>query len=107
MTMLITGARGAVSAGLLHHLTGAGADVRVASSAPQAGQVLLNLHDPATFTAALHGASQVFLYANAATAADFAGAAATAGVQHIVLLSSNAVTGVAEPEANPMAAPFL
>jgi uncharacterized protein YbjT (DUF2867 family) len=107
MTLLITGARGAVSAGLLDHLIGAGADVRAASSTPQPDQSLLNLHDPATFAAALHGVSQVFLYANAATAPDFARAAAAADVQHIVLLSSNAVTAVADPDVNPMAAPFL
>jgi uncharacterized protein YbjT (DUF2867 family) len=99
MTILVTGARGAVSTALLHHLT----EARAASSTPQPGQTLLNLHDPATFPAALQGVSQVFLYANAATAPDFAAAAAAAGVQHIVLLSSNAVTTA----TGPMAAPFI
>lgn len=107
MTVLVTGTRGAVSAGLLRHLTGAGINVRIASSTPQPDQTLLNLHDPATFATALRGVSQVFLYANAPTAADFATAAATAGVGHIVVLSSNAVTTVADPDVNPMAVPFL
>lgn len=107
MTVLVTGARGAVSAGVLRRLTGAGITVRLASSTPRPDQTLLNLHDPATFAAALRGVSQVFLYANAPTAADFATAAATAGVEHIVVLSSNAVTTVADPDLNPMAAPFL
>ncbi|GAA5180171.1 NAD(P)H-binding protein [Rugosimonospora acidiphila] len=106
MTILVTGARGTVSAGLLRHLAGTGADVRIASSAPRPDQSLLDLHDPATFSAALEGVSQVFLYTNAATAADFACAAAAAGVRHVVLLSSNAVTTVADPDVNPMAAPF-
>ena len=107
MTVLVTGARGTISAAVLRHLTDAGADVRVASSTPQPGQVRLDLHDPTTFDAALRGVSQVFLYAHAPTAADVAAAAATAGVEHVVLLSSNAVTAVADPAVNPMAAPFL
>jgi uncharacterized protein YbjT (DUF2867 family) len=107
MTILVTGARGAISARLLLHLADAGVDVRATSSTPQQHRTLLNLHDPATFAPALQGAEQVFLYANSDTAADFADAAADAGVKHIVLLSSNAVTSVVDPTVNPMAAPFL
>lgn len=106
-TILVTGARGTIAARLLARLTAAGADVRAASSRPQPGRTLLDLHDPATFPAALPGVDQVFLYAQAGTVADFAAAAAGAGVRHIVLLSSNAVTGVTDPGVNPMAAPFV
>jgi uncharacterized protein YbjT (DUF2867 family) len=105
--ILVSGYRGAIGARLLRHLTDGGADARAASSSPHQGQTLLDLHDTATFPSALRGVEQVFLYANAQTAADFASAAAEAGVKHIVLLSSNAVTTVAAPDVNPMAAPFL
>lgn len=106
-SILVTGARGAVSTHLLRHLSAAGDDVRVASSAPPPDGVLLNLRDPATFAPALRGVSQVFLYANADTAAAFAHAAEAAGVRHVVLLSSNAVGSSAHPGVDPMAAPFL
>lgn len=107
MTILVTGARGAIGSALLARLAEAGADVRAASSTPRPDRVLLNLHDPDTFAAALRGVSQVFLYANEATAAEFARAADTAGVRHVVLLSSNAVTAVVDPGVNPMSASFL
>ncbi|GAA1041612.1 hypothetical protein GCM10009557_65700 [Virgisporangium ochraceum] len=49
----------------------------------------------------------MFLYAHPSTAADVAAAAAAAGVEHLVVLSSNAVARVDDPEVNPMAAPFV
>jgi uncharacterized protein YbjT (DUF2867 family) len=100
--ILVTGARGTIGARLLLHLTDAGVDVRAASSHPRPDETRLNLHDPTTFPAALRGVEQVFLYANAETAADFATAAAEAGVTHVVLLSSNAAR-----DAGPLGLPFL
>ncbi|GII63968.1 nucleotide-diphosphate-sugar epimerase [Sphaerisporangium krabiense] len=96
--ILITGGRGAVAAELLALLLQAGRPVRVASRNPAGVKapdgvtaVTCDLADPATFPAALSGVTEVFLYAEASHIAEFAGAAVTAGVEHVVLLSSAAV----------------
>jgi uncharacterized protein YbjT (DUF2867 family) len=98
MTTLVTGSRGKVGAALINLLHSQGAPVRAASAAPEklelpAGvdSVKLDLSDPATFPAALAGATSVFLYAEPSHIDDFLQQAAAAGVQHIVLLSSSAV----------------
>ncbi|MEN3536823.1 NAD(P)H-binding protein [Microbispora sp. ZYX-F-249] len=96
--ILVTGGRGAVATHLLTLLLQAGRAVRVASSDPgrlraPAGvtAVSCDLTDPATFPAALAGVREVFLYAEASHIAEFTDAAVTAGVEHVVLLSSAAV----------------
>ncbi|MET8160637.1 NAD(P)H-binding protein [Sphaerisporangium sp. NPDC005289] len=99
-TILLTGGRGAVATHLLALLHAGGHPVRVASRAPErlrvpAGvpAIACDLRDPATFPAALSGVGAVFLYAEAARIGEFVDAAVTAGVQHIVLLSSASVLG--------------
>ncbi|GAA2275390.1 NAD(P)H-binding protein [Nonomuraea roseoviolacea subsp. roseoviolacea] len=109
MTILVTGARGAVAQHLTALLRERGAEVREASAAPAPGlpdRVVCDLNDPATFAPALKGVTSVFLYANAAHAGAFAREAAEAGVEHIVLLSS---ASVLHPDAatNPLAASHL
>ncbi|WP_223854035.1 NAD(P)H-binding protein [Microbispora bryophytorum] len=111
--ILVTGGRGAVATHLLTLLLQARRPVRVGSSDP--GQlrvpdgvtaVTCNLRDPATFPAALAGVTDVFLYAGASHIAEFADAAVTAGVEHVVLLSS---AGVLAPGAagDPLAKSHL
>ncbi|MEU6430667.1 NAD(P)H-binding protein [Microbispora sp. NPDC046973] len=111
--ILVTGGRGAVATHLLTLLIEAGRPVRVASSDPARLQVpdgvtavTCNLRDPATFPAALAGVTEVFLYAEASHIAEFVDAAVTAGVKHVVLLSS---ASVLDPGAagNPLAASHL
>jgi len=103
--ILVTGGRGAVATHLQTLLREDGLAVRVASNAPDA-QVRLNLTDPATFPAALAGATSVFLYAEAKHIEEFVAEAVAAGVQHIVLLSSSSVL-TPDPENNPLAKSHL
>lgn len=100
MTILVTGSRGNVARTLIGLLHAQGRELRAGSSDPGAldppsgvPAVRCVLDDPGTFGSALDGVESVFLYAgrSAATATAFAGAAAVAGVRHIVLLSSSAV----------------
>lgn len=98
--ILVTGGRGAVANALLTLLLQAGRPVRVASSDPGrlrapdgVTAVTCDLRDPGTFPAALAGVTEVFLYAAASHIAEFADAAVTAGVEHVVLLSSAGVLG--------------
>jgi uncharacterized protein YbjT (DUF2867 family) len=113
MTVLITGARGGVGAGLLRRLCTAGHDVRAASRAPEMLElpadvpadvpaVALDLADPATFGPALAGVTDVFLYAEPAGIDDLVAAAVDAGVRRVVLLSSNSV-GLPDAQSNPLA----
>ncbi|MEJ3751026.1 NAD(P)H-binding protein [Actinomycetes bacterium KLBMP 9797] len=114
MTILITGARGTVGRGVLHrlHTAGhslhaAGHSLRASSREPERLAVpdgvetaLLDLAKPDTFGAALRGVTRVFLYAEPAGVDEFVRAAETAGVRHIVLLSSSAAlspTALDEP----------
>ena len=113
MTILVTGARGQVGAGVLDGLLAAGAPVRAASRTPRPGEFApeaevarLDLADPATLADALAGVRKVFLYAHPATAADFAAAARQAGVEHVVLLSSGTVLAPGAA-ANPIAQQHL
>ncbi|HUR08078.1 MAG TPA: NAD(P)H-binding protein [Nonomuraea sp.] len=91
MTILVTGARGAVARTLVSLLREHGLQVRTGSQKPEeaAGAVLLNLKDPATFAAALEGVTSVFLYAESSHIDAFVAEATNAGVRHIVLLSSS------------------
>ncbi|MGI5158529.1 SDR family oxidoreductase [Microbispora sp. CA-102843] len=101
--ILVTGGRGAVATHLLTLLLQADRPVRVASSNPGQLQVpagvtavTCDLTNPATFPAALAGVTEVFLYAEASHIAEFVDAAVTAGVKHVVLLSS---ASVLDPDA--------
>ncbi|WP_433251025.1 SDR family oxidoreductase [Streptosporangium sp. CA-135522] len=92
MTILVTGGRGAVAGNLVPLLRQRGLPVRVGSSAPEgADTVRCDLTDPNTFPAALDGIASVFLYAEPSHIDAFVTEAVSAGVRHIVLLSSAAV----------------
>ncbi|GGK65633.1 NAD-dependent epimerase [Planomonospora parontospora subsp. parontospora] len=103
MTILVTGARGAVATELISLLRRRDLLVRPASSSPgEPATVRCDLTDPSTFPAALEGVDSVFLYAEPSHIDAFVNEAVTAGVEHIVLLSSSAVLAP-EAEANPLA----
>lgn len=107
MTVLVTGARGAVGAGVLAGLRATGAAVRAAGRDPSAlpddlDRVRLDLGDPSSFAPALEGVERVFCYA-AYDLAPFAAAARDAGVAHVVLLSSESV--LTEPDPPPGSIP--
>ncbi|MFG3140161.1 NAD(P)H-binding protein [Streptomyces sp. NPDC048211] len=110
MLTLVTGCRGRVGSALVSLLHERGHAVRAGSRnsgelSPPAGvpSAACDLGDPSTFAAALEGVDSVFLYAEPSRITEFLAAARTAGVAHIVLLSSSAVLG---PDAgsNPIAA---
>jgi uncharacterized protein YbjT (DUF2867 family) len=109
VTILVTGARGHVGGAVLTELLAAGQPVRVSSRDPRAADfpagaevVRADLTDPASLPDALAGVRKVFLYAHPEAAAEFAAAAVTAGVEHVVLLSSSSVLWP-DAEANPIA----
>lgn len=92
MTILVTGANGAVARGLMPLLDARGLAYRAASARPADDTVVrCDLTDPSTFAAALDGVTAVFLYANAEHIDAFVKEAIAAGVEHIVLLSSASV----------------
>ncbi|MGW4353340.1 SDR family oxidoreductase [Nocardia sp. NPDC004582] len=109
MTILVTGARGQIGRAVLETLHTRGLPVRAASKDPSALDLPAGIEavalpdDLESLTAALKDVRQVFLYANPAAANTFARAAAAAGVEHVVLLSSSAVD---DPNAadNPIGA---
>ncbi|MER7726231.1 NAD(P)H-binding protein [Streptomyces sp. NPDC096323] len=110
MPTLVTGCRGRVGSALVSLLHQGGHAVRAGSRNPEglslpAGvpAVPCDLGDPGTFAAALDGVDSVFLYAEPSHITAFLTAAQTAGVTHIVLLSSSSVL---DPDAgsNPIAA---
>ncbi|WP_020387017.1 SDR family oxidoreductase [Kribbella catacumbae] len=90
MSILITGGRGKIARAIHAGLTTHGLDARVASREPAdlPGAVALDTSDPTSLANALDGISQVFLYADPATATLFAQSAEQAGVKQVVLLSS-------------------
>lgn len=105
--ILVTGGRGAIARGLSDLLTARGVPHRLASREPdKPGTVHCDLTDPATFPGALAGVRSVFLYAEAAAVDAFVKEAVTAGVEHVVLLSSSSVLA---PDAadSPLAASHL
>ncbi|MCX5013806.1 NAD(P)H-binding protein [Streptomyces sp. NBC_00555] len=92
MSILVTGGRGAVARGLSALLTSHGLPHRLGSREPdRPGTVRCDLTDPATFPGALAGVRSVFLYAEASGVEAFVKEAVTAGVEHVVLLSSSSV----------------
>ncbi|MCY0916883.1 NAD(P)H-binding protein [Streptomyces sp. H27-G5] len=98
MTILVTGARGRIGRAVVDRLHAAGTAVRAASATPAelavpAGvdTVELALNRPETFAAALAGIRRVFLYPEPAGIHELVEAAGSAGVEHVVLLSSASV----------------
>ncbi|MFJ8744258.1 NAD(P)H-binding protein [Embleya sp. NPDC127516] len=113
MTILITGARGKVGRAIIERLHSAGHALRAASANPAeltvpAGVEVaeLALDRPETFEAALRGVRQVFLYPEPAGIDELIKAAGTAGVEHVVLLSSSSVLGPGA-ENDPLASHSL
>ncbi|MBT2467102.1 NAD(P)H-binding protein [Streptomyces sp. ISL-66] len=105
--ILVTGGRGAIARGLSGLLAAHGVPHRLASREPdKPGTVHCDLTDPATFPGALPGIRSVFLYAEATAVDAFIKEAVTAGVEHVVLLSSSSVLA---PDAadSPLAASHL
>jgi uncharacterized protein YbjT (DUF2867 family) len=100
-----------VGGGVVRQLAAAGAQVRAASRNPEryaapggVEPVRLDLSRPDTFGAALDGVGSIFLYAVPDGVDRFLDAARTAGVRHVVLLSSHTLFEVAEiPERAPIA----
>ncbi|MFE6668360.1 NAD(P)H-binding protein [Streptomyces sp. NPDC057697] len=101
MHTLVTGCRGRIGSTLVSLLRDGGHTVRAASRTPgdldsaalpaDVPVVACDLSDPATFGAALDGVDSVFLYAEPSGIDAFLSAARSAGVGHIVLLSSSSV----------------
>ncbi|MEU5383123.1 SDR family oxidoreductase [Kitasatospora cineracea] len=113
MTVLVTGSRGRVGSLLVEILAARGTAVRAGSSDPEkltipAGvdAVRLDLTDPETFAPALAGVDAVFLYCEPAHIGAFTAAAEAAGVEHVVVMSADAVLR-ADAASNPIAAPHL
>ncbi|WP_327252873.1 NmrA family NAD(P)-binding protein [Streptomyces sp. NBC_01244] len=105
--VLVTGGRGSIARGLSALLAAHGVPHRLASREPDTpGTVHCDLTDPATFPEALAGVRSVFLYAEAAAIDAFVKEAVSAGVEHVVLLSSSSVLA---PDAadSPLAAAHL
>ncbi|WP_348788936.1 NAD(P)H-binding protein [Leifsonia sp. NPDC080035] len=105
MSVLVVGASGAVGGAVVTGLMARGVEVRASSRTPEKlalpseVQVFAaDLNEPASFAAALESVDRVFLYADLAEPEALIAAFAAAGVRHVVLLSSSAVTfpGAAE-----------
>ncbi|MEU1393454.1 MULTISPECIES: NAD(P)H-binding protein [unclassified Nonomuraea] len=91
MPTVVFGARGNVGRHVAAGLTASRGPVRLTGRTPDASRVAADLDAPETLPAALAGASQVFLHAKPAGIEGFVTAARSAGVRHVVLLSSGAV----------------
>jgi uncharacterized protein YbjT (DUF2867 family) len=89
VTILITGGRGKIARAVTAGLAAAGVDVRVASREPSSIPLAVE-YDQTNPASALSDISQVFLYAEPASAPAFVAAAESAGVKQVVLLSSMA-----------------
>jgi len=102
MVTVVFGARGNVGRHVAAGLAALGVPVRLTSRTRDAAHVAADLEVPETLPAALEGASQIFLYAKPTGVDAFVTAARSAGVRHVVLLSSGAVV---QPGAdrNPIA----
>ncbi|WP_174189827.1 NAD(P)H-binding protein [Nocardia barduliensis] len=109
MVTVIFGASGNVGRHVAAGLTARGERVRLTSRNPDPARfppgadiVAADLEQPETLPAALEGAQRVFLYAKPDGIDGFVAAAESAGVRHVVLLSSGAVL-MPEAEHNPIA----
>jgi uncharacterized protein YbjT (DUF2867 family) len=106
---VVFGGRGSVGRHVAAGLQAAGERVRVTSRAPETAGfgpgvevAAADLERPDTLPAALAGAERAFLYAKPDGIRGFVAAARSAGVRHVVLLSSGAVVS-ADAEHNPIA----
>ncbi|MCU7825070.1 NAD(P)H-binding protein [Kitasatospora sp. DSM 101779] len=109
MTILVTGVRGNVGSRVARKLVAGGLPVRgtardpAASGVPDGVEVVhAELTRPQTLRGALKGVEKVFLYTVPQGIDGFVDAARAAGVRHVVLLSSIAVTW-ADRDRNPIA----
>ncbi|WHP16627.1 NAD(P)H-binding protein [Cellulomonas sp. ES6] len=99
MSVLVVGASGAVGGLVVAGLLERGEQVRATSRDPRrlalpphVGTFTADLDDPASFGPALEGVERVFLYADLHDPEALVAQLARAGVRHVVLLSSSAVT---------------
>ncbi|MEW1914365.1 NAD(P)H-binding protein [Kitasatospora sp. NPDC085895] len=113
MTVLVTGARGKIGQAVINRLHTAGLPVRAASAKPAELAVPssvdiaeVDLSRPGASRDALDGVRQVFLYPQPEGIDAFIETAQTAGVEHLVLLSSSSVLA-ADAETDPLAAHSL
>lgn len=109
MVAVVFGARGNVGRHVADGLLAAGERVRATSRTPEAAGlsprlevVAADLERPETLLAALEGAEKAFLYAKPDGIQGFVEAAESAGVRHLVLLSSAAIVA-GDAELNPIA----
>jgi uncharacterized protein YbjT (DUF2867 family) len=109
MVAVVFGARGNVGRHVVEGLLAVGEQVRATSRNPDAAGlppdvqvVAADLELPETLPAALDGAEKVFLYAKPDGVEGFVAAARSAGVRHVVLLSSGAIDADGA-EHNPIA----
>jgi uncharacterized protein YbjT (DUF2867 family) len=110
MVTVVFGPGGNVGRHVVSGLNSVGVPVRLVSRHPEraalpvrADVVTADLDHPETLSAALDGAQNVFLYARPARIDGFVAAAESAGVRHVVLLSSAAVLH-GDPMSSPIAA---
>ncbi|MET7459853.1 NAD(P)H-binding protein [Nonomuraea sp. NPDC005501] len=108
---LVTGATGNVGRIVVERLLARGEKVRALVRDPQRADLPEgvevaegDLSRPDTLAAALDGVTGAFLYAVPGSGPAFAQAAGRAGVERVVLLSSNGVDDTATEQANPIAA---
>lgn len=102
--ILVTGASGQVGRCVVEQLRAIDADIRLSGRNPSAlgaDAVYADLTDPATLPPALAGVSRVFLYTVPDGVDGFLAAAEKAGVEQIVLLSSQTVVD-AIPQRRPI-----
>ncbi|MFD7229151.1 NAD(P)H-binding protein [Streptomyces sp. NPDC059881] len=104
MTILITGATGSVGRHVVDLLVAAGAPVRALTRTPAAAQLPPavevfegDLLRPDSLVPALAGVERLYLFPEPATAREVADRAKRAGVERIVVLSSDAVTEGSDP----------
>ncbi|MBN9176841.1 MAG: NAD(P)H-binding protein [Microbacterium sp.] len=99
MSVLVVGASGSVGSAVVTGLVERGVEVRASSRTPQklslSAEVRVfaaDLNEPESFASALETVDRVFLYADLAEPEALIAAFASAGVRHVVLLSSSSAT---------------
>ena len=99
MTILVTGATGKVGRLVVERLVAAGVRVRALTRSPGTARlpdgievVAGDLAAPSTLVSAFGGVQRMYLFPVPATAREVVAGAVAAGVRHIVVLSSGAVT---------------
>jgi uncharacterized protein YbjT (DUF2867 family) len=108
MTILVTGATGNVGRNVVELLLAAGVPVRATSRRPATAGLPdgvevreADLARPETLPAALSGVDKVYLFPEPDAVDGFVDAARSAGVRHVVLLSSLSATAP-DPDDNPI-----